>query len=107
MESNLRSEAIAAFPEQLWLKTLSAVEINGPTLLNRVLVQDYTNDMRPRLYRMYGPVHMVRVVNSTPEPDGTHKIYWLRVSPDIHNPIEAVAYTFGFHAHAYMPSQET
>lgn len=28
------------------------------------------------------PLMMVRVVNTTPEPDGSHKIYWLTVDPN-------------------------
>lgn len=33
----------------------------------------------------------VRVTNSTPEPDGTHKIYWLRVQPGLSCAHEALA----------------
>jgi hypothetical protein len=29
------------------------------------------------------PLVMCRVVNSTPEPDGTRKVYWLRVHPEL------------------------
>jgi hypothetical protein len=51
---------------------------------------------------------MVKVINSTPEPDGTHKIYWLRVPPHVTSAQEGVAWTFGITgAHAYQPLVET
>ena len=68
------------------------------------------------------PIVMVRVKNSTPEPDGTTKEYWLRVDPNLrpllpggrlggepqkltaHN---AVASTFGRRGEEYWPEAET
>ena len=41
---------------------------------------------------------MVEVVNSTPEPDGSRKTYFLRVPPTIGTAREAVAWTFGLGA---------
>jgi hypothetical protein len=40
------------------------------------------------------PLRMVEVVNSTPEPDGSSKRYWLRVPPGTETPAEGVAWTF-------------
>ena len=40
------------------------------------------------------PIEMVKVVNSTPEPDGTFKNYWLRVKPGNNTACEAIAGTF-------------
>ena len=40
-------------------------------------------------------VVVVEVVNSTPEPDGTRKTYFLRVPPTTRTAREAVAWTFG------------
>ena len=40
------------------------------------------------------PIEMVKVVNSTPEPDGTFKDYWLRVKPGSKTALEAIASTF-------------
>jgi hypothetical protein len=37
---------------------------------------------------------MIAVVNSTPEPDGSYKNYYLRVSPRANTPTEAVAQSF-------------
>ncbi|WP_335972604.1 DUF6745 domain-containing protein [Streptomyces sp. CA2R106] len=53
------------------------------------------------------PVVMVEVVNSTPEPDGTHRTYWLRVPPSTRTAREGVAWTFGVAAEAYEPMQQT
>ena len=41
------------------------------------------------------PVVMVEVLNSTPEPDGSFKDYWLRVPPTMETARQAVAWTFG------------
>ena len=42
------------------------------------------------------PAHLVEVVNSTPEPDGSHRRYFLRVPPTLRTARAAVAWTFGF-----------
>ncbi|MFF5785846.1 DUF6745 domain-containing protein [Streptomyces sp. NPDC012693] len=52
-------------------------------------------------------VVMVEVVNSTPEPDGTHRTYWLRVPPTTGTAREGVAWTFGLHPDAYAPLVQT
>ena len=41
------------------------------------------------------PLVMVKVVNSTPEPDGSYKDYFIRVPPTCSTALEAVAWTFG------------
>ncbi|GHH93977.1 DUF6745 domain-containing protein [Streptomyces capillispiralis] len=53
------------------------------------------------------PVVMVEVLNSTPEPDGTHRTYWLRVPPATRTAREGVAWTFGLDAEVYEPLKET
>lgn len=53
------------------------------------------------------PITMVEVINSTPEPDGSLKHYWLRVDPSCETPREAVAWTFGLTADEYDPVKET
>jgi hypothetical protein len=50
---------------------------------------------------------MVEVLNSTPEPDGTRRTYWLRVPPSTRTAKEGVAWTFGLQAEAYAPVRET
>lgn len=56
-------------------------------------------------------IYMVRVINSTPEPDGSKNIYYLRVPPpESGGPTtarSAVAWTFGLDAQGYRPQRET
>jgi hypothetical protein len=63
------------------------------------------------LYRVEVPgdeaLVMVRVLNQTPEPDGSLKPYWLRVPPDMTQARQAVAWTFGRDAATYQPAVET
>ncbi|MEW2624158.1 DUF6745 domain-containing protein [Streptomyces sp. NPDC048106] len=53
------------------------------------------------------PQVMVEVVNSTPEPDGTHRTYWLRVPPRTRTAREGVAWTFGLEEAEYAPMRQT
>lgn len=50
---------------------------------------------------------VVEVINKTPEPDGSFKIYHLHVPPNIMSAREAVAWTFGMRAEEYNPLQES
>ncbi|HWS39234.1 MAG TPA: hypothetical protein VN408_41630 [Actinoplanes sp.] len=50
---------------------------------------------------------MVEVVNATPEPDGTSRIYWLRVPPRTRTARAGVAWTFGLTADEYQPLIQT
>jgi hypothetical protein len=61
------------------------------------------------LYRMPGmTLPLVRVVNSTPEPDGTSNIYVLTAArEDCRTAHDAVASTFGLTADQYQPAVET
>lgn len=52
-------------------------------------------------------VVMVEVVNSTPEPDGTSRTYWLRVPPTTDTARAGVAWTFGLSAEDYEPVRQT
>ena len=42
------------------------------------------------------PLHVVEVINSTPDPDGSYRRYFLRVPPTSRTARQAVAWTFGF-----------
>jgi hypothetical protein len=54
------------------------------------------------------PLVMVKVRNSTPEPDGSYKDYYLRVPPTVLTARAAVAWSFGVHdPEQYNPSVET
>ncbi|MGW8488593.1 DUF6745 domain-containing protein [Streptomyces sp. NPDC055886] len=52
-------------------------------------------------------VVMVEVVNSTPEPDGAYRTYWLRVPPATRTAKDGVAWTFGLEGAAYAPVRQT
>jgi hypothetical protein len=53
------------------------------------------------------PLVMVQVLNSTPEPDGTSRTYFLRVPPGMETAREAVAWTFGLIPEEYAPRIQT
>ena len=53
------------------------------------------------------PLVMVKVVNSTPEPDGHFKDYFLRVPPNMERARQAVAWTFNKEEMEYAPEVET
>ncbi|HEY3873039.1 MAG TPA: hypothetical protein VGM10_32075 [Actinocrinis sp.] len=53
------------------------------------------------------PITMVEVVNSTAEPDGTFRTYWLRVPPHTRTARAAVAWTFGLSDEEYQPQVQT
>ncbi|GAA0586152.1 DUF6745 domain-containing protein [Actinomadura livida] len=53
------------------------------------------------------PVVMVEVVNSTPEPDGTYRTYYLRVPPTTRTARAGVAWTFGMDEADYHPEKQT
>ena len=53
------------------------------------------------------PVVLVEVINSTPEPDGTRRTYFLRVPPITQTARQGVAWTFGLGEVEYRPSLES
>jgi hypothetical protein len=53
------------------------------------------------------PIVMVHITNSTAEPDGQFRSYFLRVPPTVATAREAVAWTFGMSADEYDPLIET
>lgn len=53
------------------------------------------------------PIAVVKVKNSTPEPDGTFKEYHLRVPPGTKTAKEGVSWTFGFREEEYGPAFQT
>jgi hypothetical protein len=73
--------------------------------------QEVHKDDYGTLYRKDVPpaesLVMVKVVNATPEPDGSFKDYLLRVPPTMRTAREAVAWTFGKTPDDYKPEQET
>jgi hypothetical protein len=73
--------------------------------------QEIQHDECGRLYRKTLPdgknLCLVEVINKTPEPDGSFKIYHLSVPPEITSAREGVAWTFGLSKDEYAPQLET
>jgi hypothetical protein len=44
---------------------------------------------------------LLEVTNGTTEPDGTRRVYFLRVPPEVMTPREAVTWTYGLSAEQY------
>lgn len=53
------------------------------------------------------PWVVVKVENSTPEPDGSFKKYFLRVPPDTRTAKQGIAWTFGLEEDEYFPAEES
>jgi hypothetical protein len=53
------------------------------------------------------PIVAVEVLNSTPEPDGSRKTYWIRVPPDTRTPKGGIAWSFDVPEELYEPLYET
>lgn len=53
------------------------------------------------------PIVVVKVINATPEPDGTYKYYFLRVPPHMTSARAAVAWTFNMNSEEYAPRSES
>ena len=73
--------------------------------------QEVASDARGVLYRKElpgdEPLVMVKLRNSTPEPDGSFKDYFLRVPPTMQTAAQAVAWSFDQGEDAYAPVVET
>lgn len=73
----------------------------------RVISSDSCGTLYKKEIRGDEPIVLVRVTNSTAEPDGTFKDYFLRVPPNIMTAREAVAWTFGMRKDHYKPAKQT
>lgn len=113
---------VVLLPEPL---TFELIEAEQNVEVRRVLIERFGlerylregsvgkihEDQSGILYRMQSqgdePIMVVRVRNSTPEPDGTVKEYFLRVPPTMLRARQAVAWTFGLTEEEYQPQVET
>ena len=73
----------------------------------QVIHQDECGTLYRKDFPLDEPLAVVMVTNSTPEPDGTHKHYFLRVPPTVATAREAVAWTFRMDPDEYAPEMET
>lgn len=74
---------------------------------SRLVSKDEYGELYQRELPDDEPLTMVRVKNSTMEPDGTFRYYFLRVPPNMMTAKEAVAWTFGLESGEYQPDVET
>jgi hypothetical protein len=72
-----------------------------------VIAEDECGELLVKELQNDEPIMMVKVLNSTAEPDGSYKHYFLRVPPNMTSPREAVAWTFGLDTDDYAPDLQT
>ncbi len=98
-ESNaeLRRIMIEIYGLERFIKDSSAKQIH----------QDNYGTLYRKELRGDEAVIVVKVKNSTPEPDGSFKDYFLRVPPETRTAKAAVAWTFGLSENEYKPTKET
>jgi hypothetical protein len=115
-------EKVVASPETI---TVQEIESKKNAEVRRVMIERYGlerylmdsgaeeihRDDFGILYRKALPedesLVMVKVVNSTPEPDGSFKDYFLRVPPTMERARQAVAWTFCKDENIYNPAFQT
>jgi hypothetical protein len=104
-------------PEQI---TIAAINAETNAEVRRVMLERFgfdryiaesgakaiSRDEYGELYDL-GGIRRVKVINSTPEPDGTKKAYVLGASMRAESARQAVAATFGLSAEDYSPVVET
>jgi hypothetical protein len=73
----------------------------------RIIHQDQFGILYRKNYSRGEPLVVVAVTNASPEPDGTHRRYTLRVPPTMRTARQAVAWTFGVDAKTYAPQVES
>jgi hypothetical protein len=73
----------------------------------RVMQKDEYGELYYIPQRDDEPLIVVKVINSTPEPDGTFREYFLRVPPDTKTAREGVAWSFEMNESDYAPSIQT
>lgn len=116
-------EMVVRDPE---LITVAMIEIEENAEVRRVMIERYgqqrymvdcgaalaSKDETGELYKKNmgqheEPLVFVKVKNSTPEPDGSIKDYFLRVPPQTKTARAGVAWTFGLDTKAYAPQKQT
>lgn len=104
---------------------LARIQAEPDPALRRIMIEIYgagrymreagavamQRDPTGTLYRLEQPgdepLVMVRVVNSTPGPDGSSQEFWLRVPPTVTTAHEGVAWTFGLTPEEYRPAAQS
>lgn len=93
----IRRHLIEIYGVEQYLKDAEAVRIH----------QDKYGTLYRKDFLLDEPLKMVKVLNATPEPDGTSNWYYLRVPPNMETAKAAVAWTFFMEEDEYNPDVET
>jgi hypothetical protein len=93
----IRRHLIEIYGVERYLKDAEAVRIH----------QDEYGTLYRKDFLLDEPLKMVKVMNATPEPDGSVNWYYLRVPPDMETAKAAVAWTFFMTEDEYKPDIET
>ena len=93
----IRRHLIEIYGVEQYLKDAEAVRIH----------QDEFGTLYRKDFLLDEPLKMVKVMNATPEPDGSVNWYYLRVPPDMETAKAAVAWTFFMTEDEYHPDIET
>ncbi|MBT8493018.1 MAG: hypothetical protein KJO07_08160, partial [Deltaproteobacteria bacterium] len=94
----------------LFLRQLMLERFGTKKFFAAIGARQIAKDATGTLYRIDAHTEslvVVRVTNSTMEPDGSFKEYFLRVPPSMTSAQQAVAWTFGLEEHEYAPVVET
>lgn len=92
------------------VRRLMMVRLGTENYMKKADAKVISEDRFGRLLERRGKNHtikVVEVVNATPEPDGSSKLYYLRVPPETETAEAGVAWTYGFELGEYNPSVET
>ena len=73
----------------------------------KLIAEDDAGKLYQKQIGNFEPLTMVRVLNSTSEPDGTRHVYYLRVPPACKTAKGAVAWTFSMNESEYILDKET
>jgi hypothetical protein len=95
----VRRVMLERFGFDRWITETGATKI-GSDEYGTLWSFELKDDPEPR-------VVVVQVTNSSPEPDGSFKDYWLRVDPTCRTAHEAVAWTFGMSTSDYRLAMQT
>lgn len=99
--AEVRRALITLYGEERFLRDSGAEIVNYGRKGAKLWSRPFANDDEGR------PFQMVEVLNSTPEPDGTFKTYFLRVPPTVKTADEGIAWTFDVDPKVYNPQRET
>lgn len=83
-------EAAGGFDE-----LLEKIKIDSKAPIKKVADDKYGTIWHLPGETMQNPMAILEVVNQTKEPDGSHAHHFLRIPPEIRNPHQAVAWSFG------------